>query len=514
MIYAKEENKMRKRTVWKKVSVCAAAAMLFAGVAPAGALPGAGMPAAVQAAEWVETVESGDYMYNLMDDGTAEIVEYMGTADKLVIPATLDGHRVTTITSSALYDNSTVTNVEIEEGITTIEDSAFMNFTKLEHVKIPASVTEIAKYTFYGCTGLTTVDLSEGITKIEHDAFSGCIKLEAIQIPASAIEIGDSAFEGCISLKNVSFSQGLQTIGDFAFEKCTGLQSITIPASVTSIGFAAFSECTSLSSVALPGNLGTIGEQVFSSCISLTAIQIPASVRTIESAAFSDTGLTGIVIPSGVQTIGEYAFSTETLKMAQVPDSVTTLASTVFGSDVMIYCNPGSAAALFAVANGNQTGAFADYGKAPAQNPQGGQKPAPTPAPSKPAPSNPAPAPTDPFAKGMKTTASGGTYVSLGNGKASYVAPVNKKKTSATVLDTVKVSGKSYKVTQINAKAFSGCKKLKKITIKAKSLTKVGSKAFKGIHKKAKIKVPKAKLAAYKKLLKGKGQAKSVKITK
>ena len=69
-------------------------------------------------------------------------------------------------------------------------------------------------------------------------------------------------------------------------------------------------------------------------------------------------------------------------------------------------------------------------------------------------------------------------------------------------------------IKEIGNKAFSGCKKLQKITIKSKQLKKVGAKAFKGIHKKAKIKVPKAKLKAYKKLLKGKGQAKSVKITK
>lgn len=70
------------------------------------------------------------------------------------------------------------------------------------------------------------------------------------------------------------------------------------------------------------------------------------------------------------------------------------------------------------------------------------------------------------------------------------------------------------KVTSIGSKAFYNCKKLKKITIKSTVLNKVGSKAFKNIHKKATIKVPKKKLAEYKKLLKGKGQAKSVKIKK
>ena len=68
----------------------------------------------------------------------------------------------------------------------------------------------------------------------------------------------------------------------------------------------------------------------------------------------------------------------------------------------------------------------------------------------------------------------------------------------------------------IGESAFSGCKKLKNITIKTKKLTtkKVGSKAFKGIHKKAVIKVPKSKLKAYKTMLKKRGIGKSVKVKK
>ena len=111
------------------------------------------------------------------------------------------------------------------------------------------------------------------------------------------------------------------------------------------------------------------------------------------------------------------------------------------------------------------------------------------------------------------------------------------KKTKVTIQDTVKVGNYSFKVTtigknafknnkkltqviigkhvtKIGANAFNGAKKLKKITIKSTQLKKVGSKAFKGIDKKCKIKVPKKKLTRYKRLLKGKGQKASVKITK
>ena len=78
-------------------------------------------------------------------------------------------------------------------------------------------------------------------------------------------------------------------------------------------------------------------------------------------------------------------------------------------------------------------------------------------------------------------------------------------------LTTVTI-GKNIK--SVGAKAFYGCKKLKKITIKSTKLTKktIGSKAFTGINKKAVVKCPKAKKAAYKKILLKKGMKKTVKF--
>lgn len=74
------------------------------------------------------------------------------------------------------------------------------------------------------------------------------------------------------------------------------------------------------------------------------------------------------------------------------------------------------------------------------------------------------------------------------------------------------VIGKNIKT--IKAKAFYGCKKLKKITMNTAKLTskKVGSKAFAGINKNSVVKVPKKKLAGYKKFLYKKGMPKKVKI--
>lgn len=123
------------------------------------------------------------------------------------------------------------------------------------------------------------------------------------------------------------------------------------------------------------------------------------------------------------------------------------------------------------------------------------------------------------------------------NGTVSVYAPAKKTLTSVSIPATVKINGYTFqvtaignkafakctklksvkigtKVTTIGKEAFSGCKALTSITISSNVLKAVGSSAFKGISAKAVIKVPAAKLSAYQKLLKGKGQKSSVKITK
>lgn len=92
------------------------------------------------------------------------------------------------------------------------------------------------------------------------------------------------------------------------------------------------------------------------------------------------------------------------------------------------------------------------------------------------------------------------------NGKGTVTLAATKKSksdskfTSCKITDTVKIGGKTFKVTAIGDNAFKGYKKLKTITIESKNLKSVGKDAVKNIHKKATIKVPKDKVKEYKKL--------------
>lgn len=106
------------------------------------------------------------------------------------------------------------------------------------------------------------------------------------------------------------------------------------------------------------------------------------------------------------------------------------------------------------------------------------------------------------------------TYTHITKGTVQVAGTQSKKLKAAAIPAKVMLKGYYYKVNSIGAGAFNSCKLLKNITVKTTALKSVGKNALKGIHKKAVIKVPYTKLKAYKKLFKGKGQSKSVKITK
>ena len=63
----------------------------------------------------------------------------------------------------------------IENGVTSIGDSAFSGCSGLTSINIPNSVTSIEDYAFYGCSSLASITIPNSVTSIGGSAFSGCI---------------------------------------------------------------------------------------------------------------------------------------------------------------------------------------------------------------------------------------------------------------------------------------------------------------------------------------------------
>ena len=129
---------------------------------------------------------------------------------------------------SPAFKNSNVKKVVIEDGVTSIGNSAFDS-----------------------CSSLTSITLSNNITNIGNDAFAGCRSLTSITIPDSVTSIGDTAFAYCYQLTSITIPDSVTSIGEATFYYCSGLTSITIPDSVTSIGSSAFKNCSNLTTISL-----------------------------------------------------------------------------------------------------------------------------------------------------------------------------------------------------------------------------------------------------------------------
>ena len=240
---------------------------------------------------------------------------------------TLDGTVLTISGNGKMKDYYTpwgesITEVIIENGVTSIGFSAFRDCTSLTSITIPDSVTSIGYDAFLGCTSLTSVTIPDSVTEIGSCAFKNCSSLTSITIPDGVTNIETSAFSGCTSLASITIPDSVTEIGANAFLGCTSLASITIPNSVTYIDKEVFYGCTSLAEInvgsdnanyssengvlfnkaktvlikypagktnteyVIPNSVYGIREEVFENCTSLTSITIPDSVTIIAVGAF------------------------------------------------------------------------------------------------------------------------------------------------------------------------------------------------------------------------------------
>ena len=239
---------------------------------------------------------------------------------------------VTSIASYAFYGCTGLTRVTIPSSVTSIGNGAFYACSGLTSVTIPSSVTSIGVDAFAYCTSLTIAITPFGSDANYHNVFSGCTNLKTITIPDGVTSIGNYAFYGCSWLTNVTIPSSVTSIGSYAFAECSGLTSVSIPSSVISIGDDAFYYCSGLTSVTISGSVTSIGSYAFAECSGLTSVSIPSSVTSIGSSAFEGcSGLTSVTIPSSVTSIGSWAFGyCSGLTSVTIPSSVTSIGSSAF----------------------------------------------------------------------------------------------------------------------------------------------------------------------------------------
>lgn len=332
-------------------------------------------------AEQVRWYECGDYRYILREDGTAEITWYSGDAEELVIPAELDGKRVTGIGDSAFSNCHSFISITIPDSVVEIGKNPFPNCGYLKNIRVSPDSPALAvidgvlfskqdKRLVCYPNGLerNTYEIPKGIKIIGDSAFGSCENLVDITIPDSVTKIGNIAFGYCMGLTGVMLPEGITEIGDFAFYGCENLSSITLPDSVTKIGMNPFSECNHLTDICvspdspafaiaddvlffkrdeklvcrlpafekasyeIPMGVRIVGDGAFMGASSLISITIPDSVTEIGRDAFAGcVNLTSVAIPGSVTKIGYWAFlRCESLTSVTISDGLLEIDAEAF----------------------------------------------------------------------------------------------------------------------------------------------------------------------------------------
>ena len=435
--------------------------------------------------------------------------------------------------------NLKTVTVPVNSSLKNIKEGAFANTPYYASLTGEYGMLGNVVLKYQGKNASTTVP--SNTKAIAGKSMASCKTLKSVTIPKSVENIGDYAFRSDTALEKVVLNEGLKTIGGAAFMGCDSLHEITIPKSVTliqpyAIGYSHYNYVDSDEKDPYAiGQKYDDPNHIVINCwynsqgyVYAKSDGFPYKLldkkdlgnSEIAWADFAQTPTTGNTkVTATVYFAGnklksgtDYTYKVEYLSNRRIKVTVTgkgsysgTLSQTIYD----------------------------DYYHE-----------------TKPVP----------LAKGKTFTSGTSRYKVTGNRVVTYIGTTNKNATKITIGNTVTYKKVTYKITSVYTKslrkntkvsqisignnvtaigtsafegctalksvtigtgvtsigkdAFKSCKKISAITIRSTKLKAVGSNAFRGIYAKAKIRVPSAKLKAYQKLLKNKGQGSKVKISR
>lgn len=195
---------------------------------------------------------SDEQYFEATEDGVLSLKEeYRGAAGSeqlpknLVIPDSVGGIEVTSISSGAFADNLTIESISIPDAVKEIPDNCFLRCYNLKSVKA-AGIERIGNYSLYS-TNIAVVNFPN-VTSIGYYAFAYSLARE-VNLPSLANDgMGEGAFAYCSQLETVN-AGNLTNVPVCAFYGCHNLQAVTSKAGITSIGMSAFCRTPKLTEI-------------------------------------------------------------------------------------------------------------------------------------------------------------------------------------------------------------------------------------------------------------------------
>lgn len=134
-------------------------------------------------------------------------------SDSTTYSAPCDSTTVLTTATTRAHSTSytAMTEAEVGDCVTVIDDRAFRDCHNLATVKMPDTITTIGNYAFYACYYLSKIGDVDGV----------------LLLPSYLTFIGNSAFAEGRSITSVYIQSNIEYIDYRAFDNCDNLTSVT-----------------------------------------------------------------------------------------------------------------------------------------------------------------------------------------------------------------------------------------------------------------------------------------------
>ena len=237
------------------------------------------VPGTIDVLQFSTIASTGDREYE---------VTYSGNAEKIVIPDSYYGKKVTRVRK---INSTTVKEIILPQTVDEFINGAFENCISLKKINIPLSVETIPEKCFSGCSSLTEITIPQKVSTIGKEAFAGCSGITQISLSANISTINTGAFRNMSSLGKFVIDEANERymvkedvlyykVGTSSYlvqyPAAKQGETYNIDASTVKIMEYAFSS-SQISSMVIGGKISSIETGAFENCVNLVNVSITGS---------------------------------------------------------------------------------------------------------------------------------------------------------------------------------------------------------------------------------------------